>query len=233
MSALPLGTARPLPRSPCMFFHSWAGIGHVMLASVVVFAIIVALLRVVGQQALAKMSGFDVVFAVTLGSVVGTVVISREIPIAEAIAALVTLLGMQEITRFFQSRSLRVHHAVRQPPRVMLWNGELLEDRLRASSVSADEIRAAVRKAGLRSLSEAQVVVARERRRMVGRRQGRRRQRRIGLLRAADSRPSGKQPRKRLRRCTAGGCAPPPLRASEPALLSRGASSTFRRCVVM
>ena len=142
-----------------MFFHSWAGIGRVMLSSVVVFAIIVALLRIVGQQALAKMSGFDVVFAVTLGSVVGTVVITRDVPIAEAIAALVTLLGMQEATRFFQSRSLRVHHAVRQPPRVLLWDGSLLEDRLRASSVSADEIRAAVRKAGLRSLADARIVV--------------------------------------------------------------------------
>ena len=142
-----------------MFFHSWAGIGHVMLSSVVVFAIIVVLLRIVGQQALAKMSGFDVVFTVTLGSVIGTVVITRDVPIAEAVAALVTLLGMQEVTRFFQSRSLRVHHAVRQPPRVLLWDGELLEDRLRASSVSADEIRAAVRKAGLRSLSDARVVV--------------------------------------------------------------------------
>jgi uncharacterized membrane protein YcaP (DUF421 family) len=142
-----------------MFFHSWAGIGHVMLSSVVVFAIIVVLLRIVGQQALAKMSGFDVVFTVTLGSVIGTVVITRDVPIAEAVAALVTLLGMQEVTRFFQSRSLRVHHAVRQPPRVVLWDGELLEDRLRASSVSADEIRAAVRKAGLRSLSDAQIVV--------------------------------------------------------------------------
>ena len=142
-----------------MFFHSWAGIGRVLLSSVVVFAIIVALLRIVGQQALAKMSGFDVVFAVTLGSVVGTVVITRDVPIVEAIAALVTLLGMQELTRYLQSRSLRVHHAVRQPPRVMLWDGELLEDRLRASSVSADEIRAAVRKAGLRSLADARVVV--------------------------------------------------------------------------
>ena len=142
-----------------MFFHSWAGIGRVMLSSVVVFAIIVALLRIVGQQALAKMSGFDVVFAVTLGSVVGTVVITRDVPIAEAIAALVTLLGMQEVTRFFQSRSLRVHHAVRQPPRVLLWDGSLLEDRLRASSVSADEIRAEVRKAGLRSLADARIVV--------------------------------------------------------------------------
>jgi uncharacterized membrane protein YcaP (DUF421 family) len=142
-----------------MFFHSWAGIGRVMLSSVVVFAIIVVLLRIVGQQALAKMSGFDVVFAVTLGSVVGTVVITRDVPIAEAFAALITLLGMQELTRFVQSRSLRAHHVVRQPPRVMLWDGDLLDDRLRASSVSADEIRAAVRKAGLRSLSDARIVV--------------------------------------------------------------------------
>ena len=142
-----------------MFFHSWAGIGRVMLSSVVVFAVIVVLLRIVGQQALAKMSGFDVVFAVTLGSVIGTVVITRDVPIAEAVAALVTLLGAQEVTRFFQSRSLFLHHAVRQPPRVFLWDGDLLEDRLRANSVSADEIRAAVRRAGLRSLSDARIVV--------------------------------------------------------------------------
>src|SRR5215217_3903176 len=142
-----------------MFFHSWARIGHVMLASVIVFLIIVALLRVGGQQALAKMSGFDVVFTVTLGSIIATIVITRDIAIAEGIAALVTLLGMQELIRFFQSRSLRVHHTVRQPPRVLLWDGALLEDRLRDSSVSADEIRAAVRKAGLRSLSDARAVV--------------------------------------------------------------------------
>jgi uncharacterized membrane protein YcaP (DUF421 family) len=130
-----------------------------MLASVIVFFIIVVLLRVAGQQALAKMSGFDVVFTVTLGSIIASVVITRDIAVAEGVAALVTLLGLQEIIRFFQSRYLPVHHAVRQPPRVLVWDGNLLEDRLRASSVSADEIRAAVRKAGLRSLSDARVVV--------------------------------------------------------------------------
>jgi uncharacterized membrane protein YcaP (DUF421 family) len=142
-----------------MFFQSWARIGDVMLSSVIVFLIIVVLLRIVGQQALAKMSGFDVVFTVTLGSIIATVVVTREIAMAEGIAALVTLLGLQEVIRYFQSRSLRVHHAVRQPPRVLVWDGVLLEDRLRASSVSADEIRAAVRKAGLRSLADARVVV--------------------------------------------------------------------------
>ena len=142
-----------------MFFHSWARIGHVMLASAIVFVSIVVLLRLVGQQALAKMSGFDVVFTVTLGSIVATVVITRDVAITEGLAALLTFLGLQEVIRFFQSRHLGVHHAVRQPPKVLLWDGMLLEDRLRETSVSADEIRAAVRKAGLRSLADARVVV--------------------------------------------------------------------------
>lgn len=142
-----------------MFFHSWARIGHVMIVSVIVFVMIVALLRVVGQQALARMSGFDVVFTVTLGSIIGTVAMTPDSAITEGLAAVVTLLGLQEIVRFLQARHLGVHHAVRQPPKVLVWDGVLLEDRLRATSVSADEIRAAVRKAGLRSLADARVVV--------------------------------------------------------------------------
>jgi uncharacterized membrane protein YcaP (DUF421 family) len=142
-----------------MFFHSWTSIGEVVLASATVFLIVVAMLRFVGQRALAKMSGFDVVFTVTLGSVIATAAISRDVAVVDAIAALLTLLALQEIIRYLQSRSLRVHHAVRERPDVLLWDGELLEDRLRQTSISADEVRAAVRKAGLRSLSEARAVV--------------------------------------------------------------------------
>jgi uncharacterized membrane protein YcaP (DUF421 family) len=142
-----------------MFFHSWASLGRVVLASAIVFAIVVAMLRFAGQRALAKMSGFDIVFTVTLGSVVATGAISRDVPVVNAIAALATFLLLQEVIRFFQSRSLGIHHAVREQPDVLLWDGNLLEDRLRETNISADEVRAAVRKAGLRSLSEARAVV--------------------------------------------------------------------------
>jgi len=142
-----------------MFFSSWAAIGRVALVTATLFVAVIAMLRVVGQRALATMSGFDVVFTVTLGSVVATVAITRDITVSEALTALVTMLILQEVVRFFQARNLTVHHLVREPPRVLLWDGELLEDRLRANSVSADEIRAAVRKAGLRSLSDARAVV--------------------------------------------------------------------------
>ena len=142
-----------------MFFHSWSSLGHVVLVSGAAFLLIVVLLRIVGPQALAKMSGFDVVFTVTMGSVIATVVVSRDVALSDGVAALVTMLLLQEIIRRFQSRFLPVHHLVRQAPRVLLWDGALLEDRLRGTGVSADEIRAAVRKAGLRSISDVRIVV--------------------------------------------------------------------------
>jgi uncharacterized membrane protein YcaP (DUF421 family) len=142
-----------------MLFNSWADIGRVVFDSAAVFLLVVALLRLVGPQALAKMSGYDVVVTITLGSIVATVAVSRTISLSDGVAALATLVVLQETIRWLQSRYLRVHHLVRQVPRVLLWDGELLEDRLRDSSVSADEIRAAVRKAGLRSLADARIVV--------------------------------------------------------------------------
>jgi uncharacterized membrane protein YcaP (DUF421 family) len=142
-----------------MFFHSWGDIWRVAGVAAVMFVVVVAMLRIAGQVALAKMSGFDVVFTVTLGSLIATVILTRSVVISEALAAVIVLLSMQGLVRLVQSRWLPFHHVVGESPRVVLWDGQLLEDRLLSSSISADEVRAAVRKKGLRSLSEALAVV--------------------------------------------------------------------------
>jgi uncharacterized membrane protein YcaP (DUF421 family) len=142
-----------------MFFSSWAEIGRVVLVSIIVFIVIVVMLRVVGQEALAKMSGYDVVFTVSLGSIVATVVLTPSLTVSDAVAAFATLIAIQELTRWLQSRSLLIHHSVREKPRVVVWDGQLLEDRLREISISADEVRAAIRKMGLSSISDVRAVV--------------------------------------------------------------------------
>jgi uncharacterized membrane protein YcaP (DUF421 family) len=142
-----------------MFFHSWSDIGRAIAVSAMIFLSIVALLRLTGQRALAKMSAYDVVFSVTLGSLIATVAVTRDITLSEGLAAVVTMLMLQEGIRWLQARNLRAHHLIREPPAVVLWDGQLLEDRLKEDSISADEVRAAVRRAGLRSLGDAQIVV--------------------------------------------------------------------------
>ena len=142
-----------------MFFQSWANLGRVVLVSAILFILVVLMLRVVGQQALAEMSGFDLVFTVTLGSVVAMVAVTRTVPVVDAIMAIATVLLLQEGTRYLQSRSRRIHHIVRQPPALLLWDGKMLEKKLRDASISGDEVRAAVRYAGLSSLSQVRAVV--------------------------------------------------------------------------
>ena len=86
-------------------------------------------LRVAGQQALAKMSGFDLIVSVALGSLVATIPVTIGITVADGVAAIGTYLVLQELTRWLQTRSIRVHHTVRQRPNLVAWDGRLLDDR--------------------------------------------------------------------------------------------------------
>lgn len=142
-----------------MFFHSWSAIGHVVLSSVLVYLFMVAALRAAGEQALAKMSGYDMIVTITIGSIIATVAVSRDIAILEGVAALATLLLLQELLRRLQSRFLPVHHLVREPPRLFVWDGRLLEDRLVQSNLTGDEIRAAIRREGFSAVEQVQAVI--------------------------------------------------------------------------
>ncbi len=54
-----------------MFLYSWRDIGRVVVVSTLVFVPVVAILRFVGQQALAQMSSYDVIVTAMRGSIIG------------------------------------------------------------------------------------------------------------------------------------------------------------------
>jgi len=142
-----------------VLFRSWEGILRVVLAATAIYLLVVAALRVVGARALAKMSAFDLVVSIALGSLVAAVPLSTTISVADGIAAILTFLALQELTRFLQSRYRVAHHLVRERPHLVVWDGKLLDDRMEAIDTSADEVRAAIRQAGYLSLDDVQAVV--------------------------------------------------------------------------
>jgi uncharacterized membrane protein YcaP (DUF421 family) len=142
-----------------MFFHSWAEVGRVVAVAVILFVLAIALLRIVGQHALAKMSGYDVVFTISMGSLLATGVLgSPRVAVVDVLAALATLAALQEVTRWAQSRWLPAHHVVREAPIVVLWDGKLLDEVMTDHNLSGDEIRAVVRRAGWSSMGEMQLI---------------------------------------------------------------------------
>jgi len=78
-----------------MLFDAWAGLGHILLVGPLAYAALMVLLRVSGKRTLTKLNAFDLVITVALGSTLATVVLSKDVALAEGVLAQGLLAGLQ------------------------------------------------------------------------------------------------------------------------------------------
>jgi uncharacterized membrane protein YcaP (DUF421 family) len=142
-----------------MWFHGWAPLLRVVGIAAAVYVLVIVVLRIVGERALAKMSAYDLIVTVALGSLVASIPLDSTISFLDGAAAILTFLLLQELTRWGQARWRVVHHVVREKPRLVVWDGEMLPDRLQKIAVTPDEVRGAIRRSGLYSLADVLAVI--------------------------------------------------------------------------
>ena len=142
-----------------MFFRSWESLLRVAVSAAVVYILVIAALRLIGARALAKMSAYDLIVSIALGSLVAAIPLSTTLTVSDGVTAILTFLGLQELTRFLQARYRAVHHFVRERPHLVVWDGQFIEDRLKEIDTSHDEVCAAIRQAGFLSVQQVQAVV--------------------------------------------------------------------------
>jgi uncharacterized membrane protein YcaP (DUF421 family) len=142
-----------------MFFDGWDSVARITLLAAATYIVLVAALRVIGEQALAKMSSYDMIVTIALGSLLVSIPLGSDITLTDGLAAIAAVLLLQEATRFLVKRSRRASQVIRQHPHLVLWDGHLLRQRMDELNVLEEEVRAAVRRGGLGSLAEAQAVV--------------------------------------------------------------------------
>jgi uncharacterized membrane protein YcaP (DUF421 family) len=65
-----------------MFFDGWKGLGQTAVAGIVAYTSLILLLRISGKRTLAKMNAFDLIVTVALGSVLATVILSKDVALA-------------------------------------------------------------------------------------------------------------------------------------------------------
>ena len=142
-----------------MWFDDWQGIARVVLVGLSAYAALIALLRISGKRTLSKLNAFDLVVTVALGSTFATVLLSKDIPLAEGVAAFAVLVFGQYGVARLSVRFRWVRRAVKSEPRVLLLRGQLLPEAMRRERVTAAEIESVVRGAGMGALEQAGAVV--------------------------------------------------------------------------
>lgn len=142
-----------------MFFESWSGLVRVLVVGLLAYAGLVVLLRVSGKRTLSKLNGFDFVVTISLGSVLATILLSKDVPLLEGVLAFAVLIFAQYAITKLSVRSPWFSKLVKSSPRLLVYRGRLLHDALHEERVTEAEIHAVVRSHGLADLESVEAVV--------------------------------------------------------------------------
>jgi uncharacterized membrane protein YcaP (DUF421 family) len=142
-----------------IWFSGWTGIGRTLLVGTLAYVALITVLRISGKRTLSKMNAFDLVVTVALGSTLATVLLSKNVALAEGVAAFATLIGAQFLITWLSVRSAAFRKIIKSEPSLLLHRGKFCEDTMRRERVTRAEVFAAIRAQGIASLGEAEAVV--------------------------------------------------------------------------
>lgn len=142
-----------------MFFDSWSGLARVLILGASAYLALVVILRLSGKRTLAKMNAFDLVVTVALGSTLATILLTKDVALAEGMLAFVVLVLLQYAIAALSVRSRRVERLAKSEPKMLLADGVMDQRALRRERVTRDEVLAAVRSSGAGDLDAIAAVV--------------------------------------------------------------------------
>ena len=142
-----------------MFFNDWSSLVRVVVVGTLAYAGLVLLLRISGKRTLSKMNAFDLIVTVALGSTLATVLLSKDVVLADGITAFALLIALQYLITWSSVRWPYVEKLVKAEPSLLFFQGQFLEKTLRQQRVTRAEIHAAVRAQGMPRLEDVAAVV--------------------------------------------------------------------------
>jgi uncharacterized membrane protein YcaP (DUF421 family) len=137
---------------------AWTDAATVVVSAVGVYVGFLALIRMVGQRALAAMSRFDFAAAITVGAVMGRAVLGYTPTLAAGLIGMATLFALQAVFGLLR-RSRRVDRALSNLPLLLVANGAVLNDNLREAKIVEDVLRQKLRLAGIHRYADVAAVI--------------------------------------------------------------------------
>lgn len=142
-----------------MFFDDWSHVGRAALLTVLAYLAMLVVIRVAGARAISKMSAHDLIVTVALGSLVATIPLQSSVSLVRGVVILATFLALQRALKYVNRRWRGAGAVIRGDPTLVVYDGRLIAERARALHVTENDVRAAVRGAGLVSIDQAFAVV--------------------------------------------------------------------------
>lgn len=140
-------------------FDGWDSLLRTALMGVPAYVVLIVFLRLSGKRTLSKMNAFDFIVTIALGSTLATLLLSKDVSLAQGAFAFALLIGLQFAITWSSVRMRWVRQLVTGEPLLLVHKGKILPSALCHARLTEDEVRAAVRAAGLQDLADIEAVV--------------------------------------------------------------------------
>lgn len=142
-----------------IFFDGWSSLIRTLVVGIMAYCFLVAFLRISGKRTLSKMNAFDWVVTVALGSTLATILLNKDVTLAQGALALALLIGMQFVVTWCSLRAKWVRAVVAAEPSLLLYRGTFVRGTMHSERVTEEDVYSAVRASGVGSLGEVEAVV--------------------------------------------------------------------------
>lgn len=135
-----------------MFFHTWMDLLRTLIVGILAYSWLVFFQRISGKRTLSKMNAFDLIVTVALGSSLATILLSKDVSLAEGAFVIALLMGLQYVVTWLSVHAKGVDRVVKAEPTLLFYQGRFLEDAMREQRVVKSEILQAARSTGILSM---------------------------------------------------------------------------------
>lgn len=132
----------------------------VVLGTILIYASCLIAVRIAGRRTVARLSAFDYVVTIALGSVIATTAVSKETPYLNGVVAIVVLLTLQVSIGALRLKSDLVRRLTDFQPDVIYSAGKLdLPTSPLSAQTTLEEIESKVRRTGLNDWTRVEKII--------------------------------------------------------------------------
>ena len=142
-----------------MLFNNWDSLQHTLIIGSLGYIAIIFLMRISGKRTLSKWNSFDFIVTIAFGSILATLMLSKDTSLIQGVLAIGLLVLFQFIITWISVRSDIFQGWIKAEPTLLLFQGEFQSNAMRHQRVCKGEILAALRTNGIAALEDAEAVI--------------------------------------------------------------------------
>lgn len=149
----------PEPNEWSEIFLPEASIGELVIRTLVIFSVLLIVFRLVGKKELNQAAMTDLLLVILIANLVQNSMVGKDSSVLGGLIASIALVGFWYVLNWITARSETATKVIEGSPTLMVAQGKMLEENMSKENLSREELFAALREQGIKSLSDVRYAV--------------------------------------------------------------------------